>query len=701
MERFLSVPKKGGYLTMETLVDLLRQASEQFGSSTALIIKPSFRQQRWSYNRLWEASGNMAALLQGRGLAKGDRVIIWAPNRPEWVVAFFGCLRAGVVAVPLDVRSEPDFVDRIIQQTAPKLAFLSRYTPGGLPDPNLPVLLLEDLEELLEGVTPMDEPAVTREDIAEVMFTSGTTGDPKGVILTHGNIVANVQAAVTQVPVKRWYRSLSLLPLTHMFEQMGGLLAPLSGGATVIYPVSRQPSIIFKTMKENRATNMVLVPQALELFMNAIERQVRAQGKERQWRLLVRLASLLPKKARRWLFRPVHQQLGGRLTFITCGGAYLDPELAKKWEVLGIDVLQGYGTTEASPAITINTFGQKKLGSVGRLLPGQEIRIADDGEILVRGPNVTPGYWQNPEATAAAFEDGWYKTGDLGSLDDKGFLYLKGRKKDLIVLASGQNVYPEDIETILCRLPGVKDGVVLGLPKGGGSVEVHAALLLDDGSQAPELVRAANKVLAAHQQIQGFTVWPEEDFPRTHTLKVRKPIVLEYIQRQGTEPQGTPRTTPQAPAVAQSDLQRVVASVCSLPVEKLTPEKNLGFDLNLDSLGRVELLSAIEQELGVYIDESQVGSETTMAELQELVAKQAQGRGSGLSFYRWPLTAWCTVLRAGLHHAIIFPWLSALYRITVTGQDNLEGVKGPVLFAMNHNAALWDSLLLLKALPGR
>ena len=283
-------------------------------------------------------------------------------------------------------------------------------------------------------------------------------------------------------------------------------------------------------------------------------------------------------------------------------------------------------------------------------------------------------------------------------MDEDGFLYIKGRKKDLIVLASGQNVYPEDIEAVLRREPGVRDGVVVGLPKDGGSVEVHAALLLDDGFQELEVVRSANRLLAAHQQIQSFTVWPEDDFPRTHTLKVKKPLVLEFIQRQGSEAQGAPTTTQQV-ASGLSALQRVVASVCSCAADEVTPEKNLGLDLNLDSLGRVELLSAVEQELGVYIDESQVGPETTVAELQDLVTREAQGAGPSIRFYRWPLTAWCTALRAGLHRALVFPWLATKYRGNVTGLENLEQLEGPVMFGINHNGIQFDHLLLLKSLP--
>ena len=684
---------------METLVDLLNDAAERFGPTTALTIKPGFRQQRWSYLRLRESSERVAAVLRQYGLKKGDRAIIWAPNSPEWVVAFFGCLQAGVVAVPLDVRSAPAFVASIVGQTEPKLAFLSRQTAQGLPDPGFPVVSLEDLEEHLDGVAPLgDEPPVAADDIAEIMFTSGTTGDPKGVVLTHQNVVSNAVAAAKVLPVKPWYRLLSLLPLSHMLEQTGGLLVPLLNGASVVYPVSRRPSIIFKTMQTNHVTNFVAVPQALQLFMNGIERQVRAQGKERQWRFLLRLASVLPTPVRRWLFRQVHRQLGGRLGFIMSGGAYLDPELARRWAALGIPVLQGYGTTETSPAITMNTLRYQSLGSVGRVLPGQEVRIAPDGEILTRGPNVTQGYWQNPEATTASFEDGWYKTGDLGYLDSDGFLYLKGRKKDLIVLANGQNVYPEDIEALLHKESGVADTVIVGLPGDGGTVQVHAVLLMEDGTRAPDVVRSVNRQLASHQQVQGFTLWPEDDFPRTHTLKVKKPLVLDFLLSQQQEPSPSVASDAMQQQAPAGELHRVVASICGLPPETLAPGQTLGLDLNLDSLGRVELLSAIEAEIGVYVDEEKLGPETTFQELEDLV--QRGGTKQDLPFPSWGRSLWCQGLRALLQHTALFPLLRVFYKVQVRGRENLDMLEGSVLFASNHNVSL-DNPLIMMSLPNR
>jgi len=681
-------------------VQLLRDASARFGQSTALSIAIGVRQRRWTYRQLWDLSGGVSSLLAERGLTKGDRAIIWAPNCPEWAAAFFGCLRAGVVAVPLDVRSAPDFVARVLEMTEPKLAFLSRQTSTLLEGSRISRVSVEDMEDILEEVVPRgNEPVVEPEDIAELMYTSGTTGDPKGVILTHRNLVSNVTASASMIPVKPFNKLLSLMPLSHMLEQTGGLLVPLYGGASVVYSASRQPRIIFKTMQSNRVTNLVLVPQALQLFMNAIDREVTAQGKEGWWRFLISLASFMPLRLRRFLFRSVHRRLGGRLVFMVSGGAYLDPELARKWAILGIPILQAYGATETAPVITTNTFDDKKPSSVGRALPGQEVRIAADGEVLTRGPNVTPGYWRNPEATAAAFEDGWYKTGDLGYLDQKGYLYLKGRKRDLIVLANGQNVYPEDLETVLGNQPGVRDSVVVGLQNDGGDVTVHAVLLLEAGFEGLEAVRSANQTLASHQQIQGFTVWPEDDFPRTHTLKIRKPLVLEFLasRENDTDSVDRPQATEQK-AADISGLYRVVAAACSLPPDTLTPDKSLGLDLNLDSLGRVELLSAIEEELGVYVDEEQLGAASTLEELEALVG--AGGSEQALPFPAWGRSAWCGLLRGFLQYAIVFPLLHVFYKVRVTGRNHLEALDGPTLFASNHNVKM-DNPLIMMALPRR
>jgi len=284
-------------------------------------------------------------------------------------------------------------------------------------------------------------------------------------------------------------------------------------------------------------TCMVLVPQALQLFLNVIERQVRQQKKEKQWELLHRIAGRLPFRFRRVLFRQVHKRFGGNFHFFVSGGAYLPPKLHKRWENMGFRVIQGYGATECAPVVSATPFNEHIYDSIGKPIPGVEVRIAEDGELLVKGPNVAPGYWKNPEATAAAFENGWYHTGDLGFKDGKGNLYLKGRKKNLIVLANGLNVYPEDIENVLLTNPSIKDAVVFGLMEKDHGPIVHGVLLMDEPDQAKSAIQQANKQLASQQQIRGFTVWPDQDFPRTHTLKVKRPEVLERLLSMRSEEQ--------------------------------------------------------------------------------------------------------------------------------------------------------------------
>lgn len=275
---------------------------------------------------------------------------------------------------------------------------------------------------------------------------------------------------------------------------------------------------------------MVIVPQALQLFLNGIERQVRLLKKEQQWETLHRIAAHLPFRLRPLLFQQVHKRFGGHFHFFVSGGAYLPPRLQERWETMGFRVMQGYGATECGPVVSVTPYHEHIFNSIGKPLPGEEVRIAEDGELLVKGPNVALGYWKNPEATAAAFQDGWYHTGDLGFMDEKGNLYLKGRKKNLIVLANGLNVYPEDIENMLLTDPAVKDAVVIGLMEGDQGPIVHAVLLMSDPSKAKAVIQQANKQLAPHQHVRGFTIWPEDDFPRTHSLKVKRPEVLNKLQ---------------------------------------------------------------------------------------------------------------------------------------------------------------------------
>lgn len=678
----------------DTIVDFLRDATARHGRREALLIKPAFRYVRWTYHKLWKDSGRVASLLQRRGLQKGDQAILWGPNSPHWVLAFFGCIRAGVVLVPLDLRSAPDYVERVISRTQPKIAFTSRLTPKGGVELRVPEIAFEELESAIDRLPDPEPVPIQRDDLTEIMFTSGTTGDPKGVMLTHRNLTANIEGITQYVSVDHSHRLLSLLPLSHMYEQMGGLFITLHSGASVTYPTSRQPTVLSRTMRERKITTMLLVPQALELLMNGIEREVMRQGRDRLWKALLKAAERTPFSLRRHLFRTVHRQFGGKLRLIVSGGAPLDRDLGHKWELLGVRVLQGYGATEASPVISNHTMDVRRPDSTGRPLPNVQVKISERGEILVKGENITPGYYNAPEETARAFEHGWYKTGDLGYFDEEGFLHIQGRVKDMIVLPSGQNVFPQDIQSILLKHPHIKDAVVVGLPR-GTSVEVHAALLLDSSGSAREAVEWANSQLAEQQRVRGFTIWPDEDFPRTHTLKVKNQVLIDTILGGADQSVPTASRTSSNPPSSPRDLTRIIAEISRRDSALIKESATLGADLDLDSLGRIELLSAVESELGVYLDESQVSPDTTVGELSTLI-EEGSRRPPMTRFPAWGMRLWARMARGFLQQGLVFPLMWLAYGISVSGKENLTGLTGPVLFASNHHLGL-DNPLIFKA----
>lgn len=682
--------------TGQTITQFLDKLAFKFGERDALVFKPGFRYRCWSYRQVWQDSGKIATVLQDHGVQKGDRVVLWAPNSPFWVLSFFGIVRAGAIVVPLDLRSPSNFVDNVVSRTQPVLSFVSRMTPEGHEGLGLPEIFHEDLEEMYRSADAQKEVAAEPDDVMEVMFTSGTTGDPKGVMLTHRNLVSNAEAAYKSVPPVPDDRFISILPLSHMLEQTGGLLLALSAGASITYPTSRQPSVLSRTIRERQITLLQVVPLLLDVFMKGIEREVKNQGRERMWSLMQRLAGRLPVPLRRIMFGQVHRKLGGHLRYVISGGAALDPELAQKWDRLGVRVIQGYGATEASPVISIHPKTRPGHDSVGLPLAGVDVKIAEDEEILVRGPNVTPGYWEDETKTAESFDADWHKTGDLGFIDERGYLHLKGRKKDMIVLPNGENVYAEDVEATLTRHPSVTDAVVVGLPT-ESRVEIHAALLMGDSSEAPNAVSWANDQLAARQRVRGHTVWPDEDFPRTHTMKVRKSVVLEMLQsgmgrlpKAGEAPSST--QVSEAPSVEQ-----LVANVVKRPVADLRPQMTLGNDLELDSLGRVEILLAVEGDLGVYLDESSITEQTTIEGLSALV-EEGSGRPPIISFPSWGMLMWCRQARGALQRLIMFPLVRAMYKLRVTDDHHLQQVEGPVVFASNHHLYL-DNPLIIKSMP--
>jgi len=506
--------------------------------------------QHWSYRDLDRRSLAAAWRLRALGLMPGDRLLTWSPSTPTLPATYFGAMRAGLVLVPLDLRMSSHAVEAIVKTSGARHLILG--TGRDAPDPRearldrFPTTTVDVIAAAPDEAFPVDWeaqiaawPAPTSSDVFELIFTSGTTGTPKGVMLAHSNVVASIETFHRIIPHME-HRIVSLLPLSHLLEQSVGLYYALSVGADILYVRSRNPRVIFDALRDHRVTSMVVVPQVLDLFWNAIEREVAKLHRETAFARLRAIARRLPLSWRPRLFGSVHKQLGGHFRLFLSAGAFLPPALQQGWEDLGVTVLQGYGATETGTGSSTRLHDHG-LGTVGTPPDGVEMRIAENGEIQFRGPTVFHGYWQNPTATAEAFtEDGFYRTGDIGHLDPEGRLVLSGRIKDIIVLPNGFNVYPEDIENAL-RIAGIRDSVVLetqpgrieavvlGSAAGGPPGPIGEADPLEAHARLEAAIKAANATLGPNQRIAGWRLWPGEDFPRTHTLKIKRAEVRAWI----------------------------------------------------------------------------------------------------------------------------------------------------------------------------
>jgi len=692
---------------VETLNDILEESARRFGGKEAFIIRPGFRTRAWSYRDLNDVVPRVARYLNDAGIHKGDRVVIWGVNRPEYGIAFLAALRLGAILVPLDVNSMPDFAQKIAQRTRASAAIVSAQTLARAQALGVPLHEMERLPDLARQCAPLDKAGLTGGDLAEVVFTSGTTGDPKGAMLTHRNVLSNAVAATQIFPMGPKQRLLSFLPLSHMFEQLGGFFTVLLTGASVIYPTSRQPTVVRRTFKERKVSMVLITPAVVKSLMLAIERSAEAQGKKALFETLRRVARHAPMWFRRVLFFSVHRQFGGRFRYIVSGGAALDPALGESWRELGIDVIQGYGTTECSPGLTFNRVDHNRLGSVGTPLPGVEVRVAEDGEVLARGPNVFKGYWENDEATRAVLDgDGWYHTGDLGKFDEDGFLWLHGRKKDMIVLSDGTKVYPEDIENTLAADPRIEAvatplrpevATIVGLQRPGEDIQVHAVFLVKDKEQVASVVRDTNVKLSNSQQIRGWTIWPEDEFPTTPTQKVKKRLVIEQLLNMGRAEQAQAANAERTVTRELTEVEKLIAQAANVSPAAVHPDATLSADLGLDSLGRVDLLGAIEEELGAYIDDAAVEPNATVADLERMVASARDvKRDTGI--YGWPLSPLVRSFGLLLQQTLVYPLVHVFYKVKVTGQEKLVGLRGPVMFAPNH-CLHWDNGIILMAIP--
>jgi long-chain acyl-CoA synthetase len=670
----------------DTLLDFFHDFSALRGDF--LVYDDGFRARSYTYGETAAAARAFAARLQMTGVGKGDKVLFWSENRPEWIIALWGCLLNGSVAVPIDYRASEAFLTSVARIVDAKLLLVGDdVTPENRgPAPSV-VWRLSEIEWKEPGAfVPV---TVAHDDVAEVIFTSGATAEPKGVVLTHRNVLANIIPVEKEILKYKKYgrpffplRFLNLLPLSHMFGQAMATFVPPMLAGTVIFIRGYNPHEIVRQIRKRRISCLVSVPKILDVLADHVARldprvrEVPPRGERFWWRW--------------WRYRTVHHAFGLKFWAFLVGAAPLDSSLEEFWSRLGFVVVQGYGLTETAPIVTLNhPFGTDK-GSVGKPIAGVKIRIAPDGEILVRGENVTSGYYGDRDATAAAFEDGWFHTGDIGEVDSAGRLFIRGRKKEMIVTPEGLNVFPEDVERVVNALPGVKDSAAVGVTQ-HGEERVHAALILDPGMSPDTVVRSANAQLSDHQRIRGASVWPGRELPRTEgTGKLKRHEIRSWLQT----------GAPPAPTRAQGDSVEAVIGRYTAG-RSVTPGMTIE-ELGLSSLERVEMMVALEETLDTNLDEAAFASASTVAELQRLaVAPASAGPAPDpVDFPRWN-RIWLVRAMRGVSQSILLLPLARLFAwIHVDGRQHLQNLKGPVIFAANHQSHM-DTPVILAALPLR
>ncbi len=697
----------------------------------AYVFPRGYRRERWSYQRVAGVAYQFARELEARHIAKGDAVLLWSPNCAEWVAVFLGCALCGAIAVPVDDAASPDFARRISAQVRTKLVLCPRERAAifenieGIVAEKIVTIDPADLEAAVaEHPTGRFRPAeIEPSDPLEIVFTSGTTAEPKGVVLTHANVAGNIVPIETEMKKYLKYerlahpiRFLNLLPLSHVFGQFLGIFLPPLLGATVVFENTFNPAEVMATIRRERVSVLVAVPRMIESLKQKIERDLEDAGGYENFAARYAAAASQHFLRRWWTFRNLHRKFGWKFWAMISGGAALDRETEEFWHRLGYAVVQGYGLTETTSLISLNHPFHTSRGSIGKVLPGREIKLAEDGEILVRGSGVASGYWNGRELLPVAQkeDEGWYRTGDLGAIDDQGNLLFKGRKKEAIVTPAGMNVYPEDLEAALRGQKEVRDCVVVGLERGGNAEPCAVLILRDRARDAPaavvpagiapdnvvqdkvrDIVRRANETLAEYQRMRAWFVWPEEDFPRSATQKPRRNVIREAVEAS---------LRGQTPGDAASPLSELLTRITGRAARNPMPDSNLESGLGLSSLERVELLSALEDRYQLDLSETKFAKAATVGDLEKLLqGERAVGRklhDPGFHYPRWALrwpTPW---LRLASHYLLVRPAVFLLGWPRVTGRENLRGVHGPLLVISNHISDV-DVGFIQTALPAR
>jgi long-chain acyl-CoA synthetase len=467
-----------------------------------IVYDDGYRRWSYSYRQIAAAARVFAARLRDEAIVKGEKILFWSENRPEWLAAFWGCLLRGVVVVPVDYRASAEVLRNIQQVVSARAILVGEEVKSAALGNGTPIWQLSEISmSVEEGSNPAEQ--VSPGDVAEIVFTSGSTATPKGVIITHRNIVADLAPLEEEVKKYRRYvrvlfplRFLNLLPLSRMFGQALATFFPPMLPGVVVFMHSYAPHEVVRQIHERRISFLAAAPKMLEMLRQYVVGRfpylTHVERDDSPWLI------------RRVRYHKVHRLFGVKFFGFVVGGAPLDTRLEEFWRQLGFLVVQGYGLTETAPIVSFNHPFHLKPKTVGRPISAVDVRIAPDGEILVRGEVVSPGYFHASAEASEAFEHGWFHTGDIGAIDSDGYLVVRGRKKEMIVTPEGLKVFPEDVELVLNRIPGVRDSAVVGRER------VHAVLVLDPDIDKEEVVRRANAVLEDHQKVRGVSVWTAE-----------------------------------------------------------------------------------------------------------------------------------------------------------------------------------------------
>ena len=529
--------KMSGLLTLR---DLLDHGKAEFSDTTAFQMKREGVYQKFTFNDVHRIASNLAAELKRTGIMPGDRVALLSENRPEWPIAYLSVAAMGAVIVPLDAKLTKPEIDHLYNDSGAKLLLISQELQD-MYKFSARSMILDKINSLPAGELPQNE--IDPDSLAAIIYTSGTTGAPKGVMLSHWNIMSNVIDVISLFDLGPGDNFLSVLPLHHTFEATAGFMAPYSLGVTVTYAESLKSYNLLANMRETKVTVICGVPLLYNLFLQGIMNEVEDKGPivRALFSALLMLSKTFPNEIfRRRIFSMIHKKFGGHIKFFVSGGAAIDKDVIRSFALFGITVLQGYGLTESSPILTCNSLAHNRPGAAGRPLARVEIKLTERGEIIARGPNIMQGYYKRPDLTAEVLKDDWLYTGDVGTIDADGYLFITGRIKDVIVTGAGVNVYPEEIESFINKIPGIMESCVLGMKVGTGikkGMEEPWAVIVPDlnyftkqkkGSDWKSIeqhlkweIKKLNAKMTEYKRVASVIIRKME-LPKTTTRKVRR-----------------------------------------------------------------------------------------------------------------------------------------------------------------------------------